>query len=147
MRRGEAVQPEVCSSEGFTLIELLVVVVVLGVLAGVVALALVGAPGQGTVAACESNAKAVADAVTSYVVQNPNSAQVTQSDLLTSTPLSSWPQDAQGAYTIQIAGDANALVGTTDAAGNPIATNDVVVQIGSAVYDANASFTGACAGA
>jgi hypothetical protein len=91
----------------------------------------------------------VADAVTTYLAQNPSTAQITQSDLLTSPtyPLSSWSQDSQGVYSIQIAGDGNAFAGTTDAAGNPIATNDVVVQIAAAVYDANASFTGVCAGA
>jgi len=149
MRNGEAVQPEVSSGEGTTLVELLVAVIVLGVLAGGVAFALLGVSGQGTAAACESNAKTVTDAVTTYLAQNPGTTQVTQSDLLTSTtyPLSSWPQDPQGTYSIQIAGDGNALAGTTDASGNPIATNDVVVQIGAMLYDANASVARACAGA
>ena len=146
---GEAVQPEACADEGVSLIELLVAVVVIGVLAASVAFALTQVSGQGSVAACESNAKAVTDAVTTYLAQNPSTIQVTQSDLLTSPtyPLSAWPQDSQGVYSIQIAGDDNALVGLSDAAGKPIATNDVVVQIGASVYDANSSITGACAGA
>ncbi len=51
---------------GFSLIELLVVIVVLGVLAGIVVFALGGTSSSASVAACQTDAQSVEQAVLDY---------------------------------------------------------------------------------
>jgi len=134
---------------GFTLIELLVVVVVLGLLASIVVLALASVPNQSTMATCESNARTVGLAIAAYEAQNPTTTQVVESDLTRpqGSALQTWPQSAHNEYSILIAGDGNAYVGTSDTDGHQIAANDVLVQTGTAIYDAMDSIAGACSSA
>lgn len=68
--------------QGFTLIELLVVVTILGILAAIVTLSLVGLTTHANVEACQSEYKTVQSALDSYManknLQNlPNGAQTT----------------------------------------------------------------------
>ena len=66
--------------KGFTLIELLVVVTILGILAGIVTLSLVGLTTHSNVEACNSEYKTVQAALDAYMANNnylslPNGAQ------------------------------------------------------------------------
>lgn len=68
--------------QGFTLIELLVVVTILGILAAIVTLSLVGLTTHANVEACNSEYKTVQAALDSYMANNnyatlPNGAQTT----------------------------------------------------------------------
>lgn len=74
---------------GFTLIELLIVIVILGVLAGIVVLAVGAFDERGEVAACKSDVKAVEVAVEAYhakVGDYPDSLAALTTDYLRSVP-------------------------------------------------------------
>jgi prepilin-type N-terminal cleavage/methylation domain-containing protein len=131
---------------GYTLIELLVVIVVIGILASIVIFGLTGVTAQSVHATCASDAKTVSIAVGAYQEEHPLSAQITQTELIASSSgaLQSWPLSPQGQFSIEIAGDGNALVGQLDSNGNKIADNDVIVLIGTDTYDARANFPAAC---
>ena len=58
------------NDKGFTLIELLIVIIILGVLAGVVVLAVNGITNRGVQAACKADLKTVEIAVEADVAQN-----------------------------------------------------------------------------
>jgi prepilin-type N-terminal cleavage/methylation domain-containing protein len=60
--------------DGFTLIELLIVIVVLGILAAVVLLALGGVTGQSAQAACKSDASSLNTAMAAFSANNPGVA-------------------------------------------------------------------------
>jgi general secretion pathway protein G len=57
------------NQNGFTLIELLIVIVILGVLAGVVVLAVSGINNRGVVAACDADKRTVMTAVEAYYAE------------------------------------------------------------------------------
>jgi prepilin-type N-terminal cleavage/methylation domain-containing protein len=72
--------------QGFTLIELLVVVTILGILAGIVTLSLVGLTTHSNVAACNSEYKTVQAALDAYMADNnlsvlPSSQTVYTNDM------------------------------------------------------------------
>ena len=74
--------------QGFTLIELLVVVTILGILAAIVTLSLVGLTTHANVESCNSEYKTVQSALDSYManknlLQLPNGAQATFTDDMT----------------------------------------------------------------
>ena len=83
--------------QGFTLIELLVVVTILGILAGIVTLSLVGLTTHANVQACNSEYKTVQSALDAYMANNN----------LSSTGLSS----AQTHYTNDMTGGGGATGG------------------------------------
>ncbi len=136
-------------NEGFTLIELLVVVVVLGLLAAIVVFALGGMTTESWTASCDSDSKTVNLAVGVYLQQNTGVTQLTQSDLTSGADqsLPAWPKSTK--YTIEIAGDGNALAGTMSDDNPPviIQDNDVVVQDGTHYFDATRYPTEACTSA
>jgi prepilin-type N-terminal cleavage/methylation domain-containing protein len=76
--------------QGFTLIELLVVVTILGILAGIVTLSLVGLTTHANVQACQSEYRTVQAALDAYMANNN----------LSSTGLSA----SQGVYTNDMSG-------------------------------------------
>jgi general secretion pathway protein G len=78
---------------GFTLIELLVVVTILGILAGIVTLSLVGLTTHANVEACNSEYKTVQAALDSYMANNN---------------LSTLPSGAQGVFTNDMTGSGGA---------------------------------------
>ena len=66
----ERSKPKMRSREnGFTLIEMLIVIVVLAILAAIVVFAVQGLTGQGAVASCQANFKAVETATESFKAQ------------------------------------------------------------------------------
>lgn len=91
--------------EGFTLIELLIVIVVLGILAAVVVLALGGVTGNATRSACETDLQTINTAEAAWNA-NAGSYTATSTDLTSGTApgpyLQSWPSNA--AYSIDITG-------------------------------------------
>jgi len=94
--------------QGFTLIELLVVVTILGVLAAIVTLSLVGLTTNANVQACNTEYKTVQAALDAYMADK-------QLDALPS---------AQAAYTNDMTGGANGGNGTVPLyVSNPSATN------------------------
>lgn len=120
--------------------------VTLGILAAIVVFELTGVTAQSEQATCASDAKTVAIALGAYQEEHPQIVQITESQLVASGTgaLQSWPLGPEGTFSIEIAGDGNALVGQVDTAGNHISDNDVIVQIGTGVYDATADFPQAC---
>jgi prepilin-type N-terminal cleavage/methylation domain-containing protein len=133
------------SDSGYTLIELLVVIVTLGILAAIVVFGITGVTAQSEQATCASDAKTVAIALGAYEEEHPQIVQITQAQLVAfgTGTLQTWPLP-QGTFSVEIAGDGNALVGQLDAAGHHISDNDVIVQIGTSVYDATADLKQAC---
>ena len=132
---------------GFTLIELLIILTILGILAAVVVVMLMGVTPRTVRSACDANAKTVNAAATAYLVEHPELQQVTEAELTAQNTgtLQSWPSTAADNYQIVIAGDTDAPpVGTNDAANVPISANDVLVEVGGLYYDASKSLPGAC---
>ena len=78
--------------KGFTLIELLVVVTILGILAGIVTLSLVGLTTHSNVEACNSEYKTVQAAIDAYMANNNLSA-------LPNGDQTAWTNDMQGLNT------------------------------------------------
>lgn len=134
------------SEAGFTLIELLVVIVVLGMLAAIVVFAMGSVTTDGWTASCDSDSKTVNLAAGAYLQQNAGVTQLTESDLTQGADqsLPAWPRSTR--YTIEIAGDGNALPGTMSDDNPPVAirANDVVVQEGTHYFDATRYPTAAC---
>jgi len=81
--------------QGFTLIELLVVVTILGILAGIVTLSLVGLTTHSSVQACNAEYKVVQSALDAYMADNNYSAL---------------PAGAQGSFTNDMTGAAGGNV-------------------------------------
>jgi prepilin-type N-terminal cleavage/methylation domain-containing protein len=77
--------------QGFTLIELLVVVTILGILAGIVTLSLVGLTTHASVESCNQEYKTVQAAIDAYMANN-NLQAVTPQD----TASHSWTNDMTG---------------------------------------------------
>jgi prepilin-type N-terminal cleavage/methylation domain-containing protein len=107
---------------GFTLIELLIVIVVLGILAAVVLLALGGVTGQSAQAACKSDGSAINTAVAAFNASNPGVA-ITQANLTTTGAgwvggpyLQSWPSNGTHYSFSVVAGVVDLTLGTNTAA-------------------------------
>ena len=84
--------------QGFTLIELLVVVTILGILAAIVTLSLVGLTGNATTQSCNTEYKTVQDALDTYMASNnitslPNGDQT------------AWTNDMSGSAHIGVSGN------------------------------------------
>jgi prepilin-type N-terminal cleavage/methylation domain-containing protein len=92
--------------KGFTLIELLVVVTILGVLAAIVTLSLVGLTTNASVQSCNAEYKTVQDALDAYMANNN---------------YSTLPNGTQGSFTNDMTGGAGGNVKLYDP--NPSPTN------------------------
>ena len=111
---------------GFTLIELLIVIVVMGVLAAVVIFALGGISSKSQVSACNTDAKTVQLAVTTFQIQNPSYTTAITSTVLTGSNLGgpylqSWPSSSNG-YAISLSGSTAATTTVQVAIGTGTAT-------------------------
>ncbi|HEY1421272.1 MAG TPA: prepilin-type N-terminal cleavage/methylation domain-containing protein [Candidatus Dormibacteraeota bacterium] len=91
---------------GFTLIELLVVVTILGILAGIVTLSLVGLTSHASVESCNQEYKTVQAAIDAYMANNNVSTITAQSaytnNMQTNLSISLWtdaPSQSQPNYT------------------------------------------------
>ena len=97
---------------GFTLIELLIVIVILGILAAIVVLAIGGLKGSSKSAACDAEAKTIETAEDAYFASTGNAtnyasaAQLMTAKLLKSDPSSHFTVTG-GAGTYHIVGVAN----------------------------------------
>jgi len=131
---------------GFTLVELLVVIAVLGILAGVVVIAVTKVVPLSVGASCAANVQTVETAEHAYELLNPEATQLTVAELTdpSSGTLQSWPDTSSYGYELELAGDGSALVGTLDANGATISMNDVVLKIGSSYFDASKSGVAVC---
>lgn len=110
---------EMTGEPGFTLIELLIVVLILGILAAIVAFAVGAFTSQSVTAACETDARSVATAISAYGAHNggtPGSVSV-----LSATPGAG---DPGGPYLRTPFGNSGYYRFGVDASGN------VTVQLG-----------------
>lgn len=95
---------------GFTLIELLIVIVVLGILAAVVVLALGGVTGNATKSACQTDLQTINTANAAYNAETGNYAG-SSGALVTGGYLQSWPSNTNYSITINAAGTSYTVTG------------------------------------
>jgi prepilin-type N-terminal cleavage/methylation domain-containing protein len=104
---------------GFTLVELLIVIVILGILAAIVVLAIGGLSTTSKTAACNADAKTIATAEDAYFASaglNTNYAPDTAT-LFSNKLLKSDPNDPTAKFTVAVTGGASPtykITGTGD---------------------------------
>lgn len=122
---------------GFTLIELLIVILVLGILSGIVIVAVSGSQNSALVTACRSDWQSVNNALTSYKNDYSNFEQ-----LSTGTAIAKLQEEgylASGDYQ----GPDNAYAVTVNVASGS-ATLQVAIRGGSAQATTGATYEGIC---
>jgi prepilin-type N-terminal cleavage/methylation domain-containing protein len=106
------------NEEGFTLIELLIVIVVLGILAAVVVLALGGVTGNATKSACQTDLQTINTAEAAYNANigsyTGTSTNLTSASVNGGPYLQSWPSNAN--YSIALTVTLNVPTYTVTAA-------------------------------
>jgi prepilin-type N-terminal cleavage/methylation domain-containing protein len=98
------------ADEGFSLIELLIVVVILGVLSGIVVFAVQAFNGDGVLAACKADKKAVEVASEAFYAKSPTGARAANIAALVPTYLKEEPSTAK--YTINYDATTGAVTST-----------------------------------
>jgi prepilin-type N-terminal cleavage/methylation domain-containing protein len=103
---------------GFTLVELLIVIVILGILAAIVVLAIGGLSGSAKTASCKSGSKTVESAEDAFYATQTPPAYGTLAQLETAGLLKQAAADIP--FTAAPAGVGYAITGTGDCAGTNI---------------------------
>jgi prepilin-type N-terminal cleavage/methylation domain-containing protein len=112
------------SDSGFTLTELLIVIVILGVLTGIVVIAVGAFTNRGEVAACRTAMKTTEVGIETYRAQHSGTLPTVITDLVPAY-LRTDPTlaNASTAYTISINYTTGEVTGVLDAAGVPTTTS------------------------